>query len=404
MLNCQKRISPCSVIAFLVVVWILLHQGITAFADTSGACGENLTWSLNDEGTLTISGVGPMDDYLNNQPWKDEINTIKKIIIEEKVTSIGTCAFSGSSSLVAVTIPNSVTYIGSSAFAACTNLTSIIIPNSVTSIHYNAFNECRSLTSVSIMSRSTSFLVPTDFFNDGTQGSNQGTFHGCVGLKTAGPLSGDYNIKFGWTDSIPNNAFYGCNSLTNVTIPNGVTSIGLNAFRFCNELTSVTIPNSVKNIRDRAFYGCSGLTELQMPKGLTTIGKNVFHDCANLTLIVSQNSAAYDYANANGLPYILSGEFETADFILPNNIQEIENAAFEGIAATVIFIPDTCKRIRTHAFLNSKLVQIRIPAGCSIEDDAFEGCVDLLVFGMKGSPAENYCNSHTNCTFVVEAS
>lgn len=404
MLRYQKKVSTCSLIAFLVIVWLSLHHGTAAFADTSGACGEDLTWTLNDAGTLTISGTGPMDDYLNNQPWKDEINTIKKVIIEEKVTSIGTCAFSGSPSLAAVTIPNSVTYIGSAAFAACTSLTSITIPNSVTSIHYNAFNECRSLTSVTIMSRSTSFLVPTDFFNDGTQGNNQGTFHGCVGLKTAGPLGGDYNIKFGWTDSIPNNAFFGCSSLTNVTIPNGVTSIGFNAFRFCNELTSVTIPSSVKTMRDRAFYGCSSLIELPMLKGLTAIGRNVFYDCTNLTLIVSQNSAAYDYAKANGIPYVLSGEFENADFILPNNIQEIENAAFEGIAATVVFIPDTCKRIGTHAFINSKLVQIRIPAGCSIEDDAFEGCVDLLVFGAKGSPAENYCNRHTNCSFIVEAS
>ena len=122
-------------------------MGLSANAEKSGSCGPNLKWHLTDDGVLTITGKGEMDDY-RFSPWRD--SGVKRIIIGNRVTTIGQTAFSGCSSLTSITIPNSVTTIKEYAFSNCSSLTSVTIPNSVTTIGDNAFNGCRSLTSVTI--------------------------------------------------------------------------------------------------------------------------------------------------------------------------------------------------------------------------------------------------------------
>ena len=91
------------------------------------------------------------------------------------------------------------------------------------------------------------------------------------------------------------------------------------------------------------------------------------------------------------------------DFTLPEAIISVDESAFEGIAATIVYIPDTCTSIGKWAFKDcSKLTQIRIPSKCAIGTDVFSGCVNVVLFGTKGSAAETYANSHSNCTFVAE--
>ena len=183
----------------LVLCLIFSLLPVSAFADeatASGTCGDNLTWTLDSEGTLTISGRGAMTDYSNDSkaPWFNSCSSIKSAIIESGVTSIGNYAFSGCSSLKSVTIPDSVTSIGTGVFGGCSSLTSVTIPNSVTSISENAFRYCDSLTSVTIP-------------------------HGVTSI-------GDY-------------AFCDCTNLTSITIPESVTSIGYSAFSSCENLTDV---------------------------------------------------------------------------------------------------------------------------------------------------------------------
>ena len=158
----------------------------------SGSCGENLMWTLDDGGTLIISGEGDMNNYRYNSPWYKSAR-VKKIIIKHGVTSIGDCAFCSCDSLTSVTIPDSVTSIGDLAFCDCTSLTSVTIPDSVTSIGDLAFS-CCGLTSVTIPDSVTSI----DF-----------------------------------------QAFWGCKSLTSVTIPDSVTSIGNEAFFNCTNLKKI---------------------------------------------------------------------------------------------------------------------------------------------------------------------
>ena len=104
------------------------------------------------------------------------------------------------------------------------------------------------------------------------------------------PETVSYNGKVYSVTSIGDKAFYGCNGLTSITIPNSVTSIGDEAFEGCNGLTSITIPNSVTSIGDEAFQYCSGLTSVTIPNSVTSIGNSAFSGCSGLTSVTIPNS------------------------------------------------------------------------------------------------------------------
>ena len=134
---------------YLLLITLLVS--LSAYAEKSGTCGEHLKWKLTDEGVLTITGTGEMQDWNRSKPspWHAD-KSVKQVIIGNGVTTIGSSAFSDCDSLTSVTIPNSVTTIGSGAFEFCFSLTSLTIPNSVTTIGYYAFELCFSLTSLTI--------------------------------------------------------------------------------------------------------------------------------------------------------------------------------------------------------------------------------------------------------------
>ena len=214
----------------------VLEKGYTYWVE------DNLTWKLDADGTMTISGTGAMKDYndIDNLSPAYCNSKVKKVVIEDGVTSIGDSAFESCNTLISITIPDGVTSIGEYAFCNCTSLTSITIPDGVTSIGESAFYGCNSLTSITIP---------------------------------------------GSVTSIESSTFYGCNSLTSITIPDSVTSIGYAAFNSCGSLTSITIPDSVTSIGRYAFQNCSSLTSVTIPDSVTSIGDFAFSDCTSLTAI-----------------------------------------------------------------------------------------------------------------------
>lgn len=159
-----------------------------------GGKEEGFTWTLED-GVLTISGNEPMPEWDYGEcPWYEKCAEIKKVVIEDGITSISDSAFNRCDSLTEVTIPDSVTSIGFGAFSNCDSLTEVLIPDSVTSIGSNAFYCCHNLTEVTIQHSVTD-----------------------IGR---------------W-------AFIGCSSLTEITIPDSVTNIGDEAFCACESLNDV---------------------------------------------------------------------------------------------------------------------------------------------------------------------
>ena len=329
-----KRIMSI-ILSFMMLMSITAGLDFSAYAlSSSGSCGENVNYTFDSSsGTLTISGTGPMTDYgYGDSPFSNQ-SSIKEVIINSGITSIGGSAFHKCSSLTSITIPDGVTSIGYDAFEDCKGLTSITIPDSLTSIGDSVFQGCTSLTSVTIgnsltsigwlafanCSSLTNITIPdsltsigksvfsnTAYYNDENNWENGVLYIDNHLIETKSTISGSYSIKAGTktiadsafdssckkltnitvpdsVTSIGNCAFLGCSGLTSITIPDSVTSIGESVFQACTSLTSVTIGNGLTSIDDYAFYHCRSLTSITIPDGIISIGYDAFFDCSSLT-------------------------------------------------------------------------------------------------------------------------
>ena len=266
----------------------VLEKGYTYWKE------DNLTWTLYADGTLNISGKGAMKNYSNidddNLSPAYRNSNVRKIVIEDGVTSIGNNAFYVCSRATSITIPDSVTSIGDDALAGCVNLTSITIPKNVTSIGHFAFDNCNNLTSITIPDSVTSI--------------------------------GDF-------------AFSNCSDLTSITIPSSVTSIGRYAFYKCTGLTSITIPDSVKNIEPTAFDSCSSLKTISL-SCKSSLKKSNFGDQANLvsalhTLKKKEAKSATCTENGSNKEYWTCehcGKYFLSDDANPETAKAVEQSEF----------------------------------------------------------------------------
>ncbi len=329
----KKRIISI-LLALVLCVGMLPVVALGAEIVASGECGaqgDNVTWTLDSNGTLMISGSGEMADYITigyKAPWYSRNTSIQAIVIESGITSIGASTFESCNNLTSVTIPDSVTSIGNSAFSRCSRLTEITIPDSVKYIG-DAFYGCSSLTNVTIPDR--------------VKYIGGYTFADCSILTS---VTIGENVAF-----IQGYAFSNCSSLTSITIGNSVTSIGEYAFSNCSSLISIAIPDSVKSIGYHAFEGCSSLDNVTIPDSVTFIGYYVFYGCSSLTGVT-----------------------------IGNNVTSIGECAFEGCSSLIsITIPDSVTSIQYNAFCGcSGLTSVTIPDNVtSIGESAFEDCSSL---------------------------
>lgn len=154
----KKHIVIFTIIGLLLLVLPLI---VNAEIVDSGSCGENVTWTLDDEGLLTISGDGDMYDYSQSGPWST--SEVKQIIIDNGVTSIGSNAFNMCRNLTNVILPDSLTNIAPGAFSYCSKLNNIVIPDNVTSIGDGAFYECNNMVAITIPNDLTDIGMETNY-------------------------------------------------------------------------------------------------------------------------------------------------------------------------------------------------------------------------------------------------
>ena len=337
------------------VCGLLTFSAAAESAAASGICGENLTWTLDAAGTLTVSGTGAMKDFgYKGAPWYQSRDSIKAVVIENGVTSIGKYAFSGCSSLNSITIPESVTAIGGSAFSGCFSLTDVSITDleawcridfgdvSATPMCYakNIRLDGQKLVSVTVPEGVTEVKAYTFYgFKDLIQ----------VTIPESVTSIGEY-------------AFSDCSSLSSITIPESVTAIGSAAFSYCSSLRSINIPESVTTIGNYAFYSCSSLSSIKLPDGIAVIGGYAFASCSSLSSIT-----------------------------IPEGVTTIGSCAFSGCTSlTEIEIPESLTGISAGLFLEDfGLQRVVLPKGLKgVVANAFDCCTNLKEVFYAGSEAE----------------
>jgi len=325
----------------LLMAAICIPLTVSAFAATgavtaSGTCGaegENLTWALYSDGELVVSGSGEMEDFrfdwterTSNVPWMPYQSAIKAITIENGVTTIGNYAFASCERASSVTIGNSVIRVGEYAFWAC-NFTEVHGADVESWCKINFYD-----------SNSTPLFYAKKLYLNGT-------------------LLTDLTIPDSVT-SIGSYAFAHCEGLRSVTFPNGMTRIGEYAFKYCVSLTNVSIPEGVTSIGTGAFFHCDGLTAVTIPDSVTSIGDRSFSGCRGLA--------------------------DEDHFIIVRNV-------FYGYCGddAAVTIPNTVTKIGSDAFWCDDITSVTIPVSVTgIGDGAFYGCYDLETVYYEGTAAQ----------------
>ena len=375
----------------------------------SGSCGENVTWTLTADGTLTISGTGAMTDYTydSRSPWYSCRTYIKRVVMQQGVTSIGDLAFWDCSGLTSVTIPDGVTSIGGDAFSGCAALTSVTIPGSVTNVGQYAFSGCSSLTDIYYGGYGTDWQklnvsIPTSatvHFKDNIYGK------GDCGINVTWELTGDGTLIISGTGRISNYIYdnnapwYSCLAyIKRVVIQQGVRAIGDHAFCYCENLTSVAIPDSVTSIGDYAFSGCVALTSVTIPSSVTSIGGSAFSDCSGLTSLTIPSSVSSigwsAFENCTALTFMT----------IPEGVTSIGEGAFLGCTGlTSVTIPDSVTSIGNSAFKGcSNLASVTIPDSVTfIGPYAFSGCSGLTSVTIPSSVTNIGWSAFENCTALT---
>lgn len=323
-----------------------------------GTCGADTRWRLGYDGVMTISGAGAIEE--NPYPWNNgdlrdlgpiyRESLVKKVVIEEGITEIGSDVFSHYRSMETIELPNSLCYIGKYAFEYCDQLKTVSIPDSVTWIAEQAFVDCSGLESVSLSNNLTAI--------------SEGAFYGCENLR-------EIAIPDGVT-VIEEYAFGNCLGLQEVRLPEGLIAIRNRAFVNCSSLTNISIPNSVKVI-DSSFEGCKKLGNISLGNGLTTLEDRAFRDCVSLKEIKIPDSCTVIGDN------VFTGCENLATVNLGSGVTLIGDEAFARCALQELMIPDSVTAMGESAFAwCDDLKKISIGNGMNrIAKGAFACCTSL---------------------------
>lgn len=238
------------------------------------------------------------------------------------VTSIGDQAFYLCHNLISVVIPETVLSIGNEAFNHCTGLTTLTIPSTVTSIGNSAFANTYSLTSMTIPDNVVSFGNEV-FRNSGVSDVTLGNGISSIGSNTFNYCNNLTTVTLGnGITSIGEQAFMWCENLTSINIPATLTSLAKNAFAYCESLTSIELPSTLTSIAEQAFIGCASLPSVTIPEGITRIEASTFKGCSSMIYVEIPESVTYigtgAFAECTSMTYA----------VIPSNVNYIGYSAF----------------------------------------------------------------------------
>ncbi len=378
----KKRLLSILLAAVMVLCAVPLGLVDTAWAASSGTCGDKLTWSLSDDGTLTISGTGDMADFElldtkrwwsgTNTPWCGIRQSIERIKIDNGVTSIGIGAFFDCFNLNEICFGENLEEIRGNAFYDCIALAKVAIPDSVTSIGDLAFCAC-GLTEVTIPGNVASM--------------GQGVFASCKNLT-------DVVIQYG-IRNIPTSTFFGCSSLTNVTIPESVTSIGDDAFGNCKSLLQLTIPRSVEDIASQVFSGCNAFLNVDSGNRHYRSVDGALYDKSQTILYYAGRILTGKYNVPAGVKIVgdfaFSGKEYLTEVIIPEDVTHIGGYAFSECSNLKnVVIPKSVTKLPHCVFYRcGQLTSVTIPKSiASIGRYTFNGCTSLTDVYYDGTASD----------------
>ncbi len=350
-----------SLLAATTMTVTAITGAMTASASevANGTCGDGITWTLDSDGKLTISGKGEMasaptydgnggvkapviEDYEDVYTYKKEHKEdIKEVVIEEGVTSIGYCAFYKMPNLETVVLPSTIRKFNGSvegrfndgicysyAFAECTSLRNLTLTEGMTALGGAAFEGCTSLESV---------RIPSTLIRD----TNSEKYAG--------------NSEYDWGDY----TFRNCTSLKNITLPEGLTFIGIAAFQNTG-VESIVIPSTIEkweqmsgnngnSFQNCAFAKCAKLSSVTFKEGIKCINNSPFIQCPSLKRIIipaSVTDISYAFASGAYMGDRSNSEFDEIAFEDNSQLTEIGVGALAaGTHIKILEIPENVTNI-----------------------------------------------------------
>jgi len=432
----MKKLFFAMIVTFMLFFAFAALPVSAAEIVDSGTClsgtNVNFTWTLTDDGTLTLSGTGEMSQlyFLGKTDWYVHREKIISIVIEPGITAIYS-AFQDCTNLTNVTFPDTLEKIGSFSFQNCKSLVNVALPAGVKEVSSYTFVDCRSLMCVSFLNEEINLQrgafdgcnINLAFY--GPESASAAKYHaegsrieyypnkispstrsgrcgknvtwflgddGVMGISGSGRMT-----DFTWTQDIP---WYPLrDKIKYVVIGDGITSVGRHAFHDCFNLTEVFISDTVTEIEYSSFGNCLKLPGIKLPNGLKKLGQRAFFGCDSLVDITVPGSVS------EMGPELFSGCTSLESIIIPDGITEIGIGMFDDCTSLIgVVIPDSVTEIGSMAFSDCvSLASVRIPYGVTLIDDlAFIRCSKLIYVVVPNSVNEIGFSAFKDCEKIVD--